>query len=67
MNYKCAPKNHENDEVDYIFKRSKRTIAEVLESMQKSFIEANGSLLTEEEAVEYVDRIRADLREKGLL
>jgi len=61
------PIKHENHKEDCNFKRSQRTMAEVLESMQKSFLEAHGSLLTEEEAIEYVDKIRADLRRRGLL
>ena len=49
------------------FKPTKRNMVEVIESMQKSFLENNPSLLTEEEAVKCVDDIRAELRKKGEL
>lgn len=48
-------------------KPTKRSMAEVIESMQKAFLERYQSLLTEEAAVAYVDRVRAELREKGKL
>ncbi len=46
-------------------KPTDRNISEVIDSMQKSFIEANGRLLTEEESVKLVDEIRKQLRETG--
>ncbi|WP_295916429.1 hypothetical protein [Anaerovibrio lipolyticus] len=49
------------------FKRSNRPISEVIESCRQSFIKANGRLLTEEEAIKFVDEIRKDLRKKGKL
>ena len=49
------------------FKRSKRTTSEVLKSMQKTFIETNGFLLTEEEAIRVVDMIREERVKKGEL
>ena len=49
------------------FQRSDRSIAEVLDSCRKTFIKENGRLLTEEEAVEFIDLMRKDLKEKGLI
>ena len=46
-------------------KPTKRSMSEVIASMQKSFLKTYKNLLTEEEAIEYVDRIRTELREKG--
>jgi len=47
------------------FQRSDRPLSEVIESCRQSFIKANGRLLTEEEAVKFIDDIRKELREKG--
>lgn len=49
------------------FQRSDRPLFEVIESCRQSFIKANGRLLTEEEAVKFIDNIRKELREKGEL
>ena len=49
------------------FQRSARPLSEVIESCRQSFIKANGRLLTEEEAVKFIDDIRKELREKGEL
>ena len=37
-------------------KPTKRSMSEVIASMQKSFLKTYKNLLTEEEAIEYVDR-----------
>ena len=44
-----------------------RDISEVITSMQQTFINEYGRLLSEEEAIRYVDNIRRDLREAGEL
>lgn len=41
-----------------------RDISDVRASMQKSFIEANGRLLSEEEVIQLVDGIREDLKKR---
>ena len=46
-------------------KPTNRDISDVIDSMQKSFIEANGRLLTEEESVKLVDEIRKQLKKTG--
>lgn len=47
-----------------VMQYTNRPIADVLESMQKTFIDQNGKLLTEE-AVILVDEIRAELKKAG--
>ena len=47
--------------------RSNRPLSEVLESCHKQCIEENGRLLTEEEAIKFVDLMKKDMYEKGLL
>lgn len=47
--------------------RTDRPIEEVLESMRQTFIKKNGRLLTEDEAIEFIDEMKKDLYRKGIL
>ncbi len=40
---------------------------EALESMRQAFIKENGRLLTEDEAIEFIDEMKKDLYRKGIL
>lgn len=47
--------------------RTDRPIEEALESMRQTFIKENGRLLTEDEAIEFIDEMKKDLYRKGIL